>query len=60
MNFNWKTTTGGIIAILSGLGDLASKDWMPGADTLGLFAAGIALLFGKDHDATGGKRVIKK
>lgn len=56
MKFSWKTTVGGIIAILSGVGDMAQSDWMPGPQAIGLISGGIALLFGKDHDVSGGKR----
>ncbi len=57
---NWKTTTGGIGAILlaaGGLLSMFSKGQVDGTlllTDLGIISAGVTGLFAKDHNVTGG------
>lgn len=59
---SWKTTTGGIVGILSGLAIIAGTFFTPAGVTLavltipagvGLIGNGIANLMAKDRDVTG-------
>lgn len=54
---NWKTTTLGVLAILTTLiGNADQPAQIFSTASLAPLLAGIAALFAKDHDVTGGSR----
>lgn len=53
MKFSWKTTLGGIAAILTGVASIAGNGWQPTTEAITALIAGLGLLFAKDHNVSG-------